>query len=259
MKLILASKSDPAAMNIAARLLELYDFEETTKGQHVFSDYLTLITIAEESTKLDVLPYPADEVIVASRHASEAGKPSLTTHVPGDIGKGELAMASPRTIKSALLALRKKSESLKIAYEVSLEATHHGPTRLEVPVTFVEIGSRPQQWVDEKAGEVVADAIMEAASSKTKCTNAIGLGGPHYAPRHTDAALHTDVGIGHILPKYAKFDERMVELAVGRTQGGVELLVLDWKGLDAEQRIICQNAAKALGIGVERSKEIPRR
>lgn len=260
MKLILASENDPAAMNIFARLLELYDFERASAGRYVIpTEGLTLATIPGESTKLNSLPLPADEVIVASRHASEAGKPSFTTHVPGDIASGRLAMASPRTIKSALLSLRKETGVLGGQYEVSLEATHHGPTSLEVPVTFVEIGSRPEQWSDPRAGEVVAQAIMDAASSSIKCTNAIGLGGPHYAPRHTDITLQTDVGVGHILPKYAKFDERLVELAVRRTRGGVDLMVLDWKGLDGEQRKICQNAAKALGIRAERPKEIAAR
>jgi len=257
MKLILASECDPAAMNIMARLLELYDFEKTATGQHsYFHEGVALATIPEESTKLDVLPSSTEEVIFASRHASEVGKPSLTVHVPGKLKKKELALASPRTIKSALIALKTERDSLELPYEVSLEATHHGPTRLNVPVTFVEIGSRLEQWVDRKAGEVAAHAIMKAAISHVSCENAVGLGGPHYAPRHTEITFQTGVGIGHVIPKYVKFDENLVELAVRRTHDGAQLLALDWKGLDGGQRETCQKVAEILKIRAVRTKEI---
>ncbi len=256
MKLIIASECDPAATNIMARLLELYDFERAAVGRYVYSEDLALATVPEETTKLGALPLAAEEVIVASRHASEAGRPSLTVHAPGEIKKRELALASPRTIKAALIALKAGRDSRELPCEVSLEATHHGPTGLGVPVTFVEIGSRLAQWVDMKAGEVAAHAIMKAATSTEKCENAVGLGGPHYAPRHTELALQTDVGIGHIIPKYAEFDESLVELAVRSTQGGAQLLAMDWKSLDGKQKEACQKAAKTLRIRAERTKEI---
>lgn len=257
MKLILASSKDSAARNIAERLLELFDFEKSPELNNLYVSKDTLLTIVDgESTKLTRLPVNADELIVASRHVSEAGKPSLTTHVPGELERQELALASPPTIKSALKELLVARDELGLLHEVSLEPTHHGPTKLEIPVTFVEIGSTPEQWANERAGEAVARAIMKAATTQAKCTNAVGFGGPHYAPRHTEITLNTDVGIGHILPKYANFDEKLAELAIKRTQGGTQLLALDWKGMSQEQRNICQKVANRLGIRAERSKEI---
>jgi D-aminoacyl-tRNA deacylase len=257
MKLILASTQDPAAKNITARLLEIYDFERspTSPNTHVYGN-VTLVTIAGGVTQLTGLPIDADEVIVASRHASESGTPSLTIHAPGEPSRLELAMASPPTIKSALKALERTRDELKLTYDVSLEATHHGPTRLEVPVTFVEIGSSLEQWRDEKAGEAVARAIMTAATSTVKCRRAVGLGGPHYAPRHTEVVLRTDVGVGHILPKYVSIDEALLERAIVRTRGGIELLAIDWKGLSGEQRQISQRVASRLGIQAMRTREI---
>jgi len=257
MKLILASTRDPAAKNIAARLLELYDFEKspTSPNARVHKD-VTLMTIAGGVTQVTELPVDVEEVIVASRHASESGRPTLTVHVPGELEKMELAEASPPTVKTALKALVEMRDELRLTHDVSLEATHHGPTRLDVPVTFVEIGSSPEQWHDEKAGEAVARAIMAAATSPVKCRHAIGLGGPHYAPRHTDVALSTDVGVGHILPKYASIDETLLERAIVRTRGGIELLVLDWKGMSSEQRQISKRAAARLGIRAARTREI---
>ncbi len=256
MKLILASAQDPAAKNIATRLLELYDFEKSPilPNSHICGQAL-LVHVAGGVTQLTSIPVDADEIIVASRHASEAGTPSFTAHVPGELEGRELAIASPQTVKAALKALVAARDELGLSYEVSLEATHHGPTKLDVPVTFVEIGSSLGQWVDKDAGEAVARAIM-AAASPAECQNAVGLGGPHYAPRHTEIALRTDVGVGHILPKYAHIDEELLEQAIVRTSGGVKLLALDWKGMSGEQRAICQAVAGRLGVRAQRAREI---
>jgi len=257
MKLVLASTRDPAAKNITARLLELYDFEKspTSPNAHRCGDVM-LVTTASSITQITEPPMDVEEVIVASRHASESGRPTLTVHVPGKLEKMELAEASPPTVKTALKAILDMRDELGVTYDVSLEATHHGPTQLNVPVTFVEVGSSPEQWRDEKAGEAVARAIMAAATTSIKCRHAIGLGGPHYAPRHTDVVLHTDVGVGHILPKYASIDEALLEQAIVRTRGGIELLVLDWKGMSSEQRQISQRVASKLSIQALRRREI---
>lgn len=256
MKLILASTQDPAAKNIAARLLELYNFEKSsTLPNSYICDQVLLAQVPGGVSQLKSTPVDADEVIVASRHASESGKPSLTVHAPGELERRELAVASPPTIKSALQALVAARDELGLPYDVSLEATHHGPTKLEVPVTFVEIGSSQEQWVNKDAGKAVARAIM-AAASPAECRNAVGIGGPHYAPRHTETTLRTDVGVGHILPKYARIDEGLLERAIVRTRGGVGLLALDWKGMSGEQRAICRTVADRLGIGAQRSREI---
>jgi D-aminoacyl-tRNA deacylase len=257
MKLVLTSAQDPAAKNITARLLELYDFEKSPilPNTHVYEN-VALITIAGGVTQITEPPIDADEVIVASRHASESGKPSLTVHVPGEVEKAELAVASPPTIKSALRALVNARDELKLTYDVSLEATHHGPTRLDVPVTFVEIGSSSGQWHDKRAGEAVARSIMTAATSPMECRHAIGIGGPHYAPRHTDVALRTSVGIGHVLPKYVNINEMLLERAIVRTLGGVELLALDWKGMSMGQRQISKRIADGLGIQAMHVREI---
>ena len=257
MKLILASAKDPAGKNIAARLLELYDFHPILSRPNVWvcGDVL-LTTIAGEAVQISALPLTADEIIFVSRHASESGKPTLTTHVPGEPSKRELAIASPPTLKSALRELIVARDELRLPYEVSLEETHHGQTGLEILVTFVEIGSLPVQWRDKKAAEAVARAIMAAATSPIKGRQAIGFGGPHYAPRHTQVVLRTDVCVGHILPKYVAIDEGLVKHAIARTSEGVELLALDWKGLDSGQRQLLQQIAAKLGLRAVRESEL---
>jgi len=257
MKLIIASFEDPAAKNIAGRLFELYDFEPITNQPNVWvCEGVMLTTIAGEAVRTSLPPLAADEVIFASRHASESGKPTLTAHVPGELSDRKLAIASPPTLKSAIRELIAARDELGLQYEVTLEATHHGPTELKVPVTFVEIGSSLTEWRDKAAAEAAARAIMAAATSPINGRQAIGLGGPHYAPRHTQVVLETDVCVGHILPKYVTIDEELVKHAIARTSGGVELLALDWKGLDSSQRQHLQQIANKLGVRAVRESEL---
>jgi D-aminoacyl-tRNA deacylase len=258
MKAILASARDPAGQNIMAQLLKLFDFKRAdipnVREAYVCDDVLA--ATVDSVLQLTSLPIAVEEVIVASRHASESGKPTLTVHAPGEIEKWELAVASPPTIKSALKSLARMRDEFKLAYEVSLEATHHGPTKLGVPVTFVEVGSSQRQWQDEKAAEAAAHAIMEAVTAPIEGHQAIGFGGPHYAPRHTDIVLRTDVCIGHIIPKYVDVDEGLVRLAMERTRGGAQLFVLDWKGLGSSSRAKIMKIATKIGATAVRGHEL---
>lgn len=257
MKLVLASMKDVAAKNIYERLLENYDFETSAGAQnsHVCGD-VVLMKIETESVTMRELPVKTEEVIVASRHASESGRPSLTTHTPGYLDRGEMAVASPGTVKAALLELVNAREELGLQHEVSLEATHHGPVQFNVPVTFVEIGSMPEQWRDEKAGEAAARAIMTAAEKPVECKRAVAVGGIHYAPLHTKVVLQTGVGVGHLLPKYAGINEAMIEKAITRTFGKVDMLLLDWKGATSEQRAACKKISEKLGVAVVRAGDL---
>jgi len=254
---VLASKLDPAATNIAEHLLSLYEFEKYNETGNTYSCGNVILTmLSTEATCLTHLPMAVDEVVVASRHVAEAGRPSLTAHVPGKIEECRLAIASPATLWKTIRALARIKDEFKLPHEVSLEATHHGPCGLNVPVTFVEIGSKPEHWLDPKAGEAVAHAIMEACGREGNPVHAIGFGGPHYAPRHTEVALETNVAPGHIFPKYSCFNRTTIETAVARTAGGVELFVLDWKGLSAERRSICTWVAGKRGTMVARARDI---
>ncbi|KUO42221.1 MAG: hypothetical protein APU95_05510 [Hadesarchaea archaeon YNP_N21] len=259
MKMILASEADKASANIFAQLIKLYDFKELDDQKNVYAyRNVSLAKIPHHPSEMKILPFEAEEIIVASRHVSESGKPSLTVHAPGDLEKGELAIASPRAMKAALLELARSREEMGLGYEVSLEATHHGPTKFEVPITFVEIGSSPEEWADEEAGVAAARAIMAAATSSIKSPNALCLGGPHYAPRHTEVTLRSDIAVGHVLPRYVNYNEELIFSAVRRTFGGVDLFVLDWKGLSADQRQLIKSVSERLGIKAVRTSELLR-
>ena len=268
--MIVASRADPASMNIARAILELYGLEETERqfeGSPVYvrGDVELVFTNADTIHAEHVADaLGAGAVIIASRHASRAEKATLSTHTPGNLGPEaehggrpmELAWSDPLRMASALRALAAAREELGLLdYSVCLEATHHGPTSMRVPVVFVEIGSTPDRWTDPRAGEAVARAIWEAATRPAEAKRAVGFGGGHYAPKFTELVLE-DVGlaVGHIVPRYvfrSLGQERwLVEGPVMKTWGGCEAVVIDKKGLRGSDRRFVASLAEEMGLEV---------
>lgn len=243
-RLLLAPLGDPAAENICRHLLRLHPFRAWGKGYRCGD--LVLLPLGEDPLRMTSLPLPASEVLVLSRHASASGIPTLSVHVPGEPAEGRLAVAKPETVGSLLRSLQLVKEEMDLPHRVCLEATHHGPTGLSVPVTFVEIGSEREEWVRERAGEAVARAVL--LSAPRECRRAVGVGGPHYAPRHTEAVLKTRCWVGHLLPKYAPLTQELLREAVLKTQGGAELVLSDEEGLNSEQRRTVEEACRRLGV-----------
>jgi len=250
--LIAASRLDPAASNIAAKLIAKYGFK--AGGQHAGGGEVyergdvKLVYLDVDSITLTELWGFSDVegVAFASRHKSESGKPTLTVHVPGNLTSEarhggrprELAWAWPQRMKSALKKLWDLGGRLKTEYTVSLEATHHGPTALGVPIWFVEIGSSEQYWEDEEAGEAVAEAIWASLTEQPRGRSCVGFGGGHYAPKHTQLCLESDLAVGHIFPKYLldSVESSTVVEAFRKTVGECDTAVIDWKGLNGPQR-----------------------
>lgn len=251
--LIVTSEKDSASLNIAERLIENYNFEETGKkycGRSVLEqDGILLIHNDVDSIYAKDLDreFKADAVIFLSRHSSESGQRSLTVHTTGNpLNSAEfggqprsLAWVDPRRMKAALLTLKSKAHEIGLdEYSISLEATHHGPTELHAPVMFVEIGSSEEQWKDKRAAEVVAAAALSAATNPASGKLSVGFGGGHYSLKHTEADINEDFAIGHILPKYFfdQFSSQIVELTFKKTVGDCHTAMVDWKGIRGAQR-----------------------
>ena len=219
MKLIVSSKEDPASMNILNNLLgqdwdEVGDYlgnqvyrkrnflSVTTNRHHIYENRID--QKVSNDFNLDI-----DQVIFISKHASEAGINSLTVHPIGNLGEakyggedGKLVPTSPFDMTMALRILKKfhSRDHAVSGYDVSFEATHHGPY-LETPTFYIEIGSDKEQWKDEKAGAVIAKIVMDLEGlSEKKYPVIVCIGGGHYAPRFTELALEKKVSIGHMVP-----------------------------------------------------------
>lgn len=153
--------------------------------------------------------------IILSRHSARSGKPSFTTHPPGnpwgknDAGGApwEMPPSNPVLMWNALNELNKHVVERSISgYDVCYEVTHHGPTSITKPVTFIELGSGDNEWNDATAQKVLAlatiKAIEKTESNTNGCVVSVGFGGSHYAPLFTRRALEENECYGHMIPNY---------------------------------------------------------
>ncbi len=230
--LILYSKRDIAGSNIATILRE--KFKNNEEIAILGNDNVLYIKNFKETPEI---------CIVASRHRSESGKPTLTCHSPGNFGAAELGGnprelgISPANYLSECINLLKSN--LIRGYEIALEVTHHGPTGLKFPVMFAEIGSTEKEWTDPVAYSAVAECIFALTRGKQeKLPIAIGLGGGHYCRKFTE--LTKDYAIGHICPKYnlQNIDGKTLQEMIEKTVPKPEFALIDKKGMGSEKKRI---------------------
>jgi len=243
---ILASTTDLASRTLADALVEGQGFKSTgvnLLGHPVFQKDSFLLARFEG---MIVHPPALDEYfnpqayIFLSRHSAESGIASLTAHSTGNFSEAkfggtarELGRADPSLLKNYLIALWKHRDKVK-GYEITMEATHHGPTALQKPVLFVELGSSDKYWGDKKAAAVVGQALMESLKEKSIWSKvAVGFGGTHYPEKFTKLLVEGDMAFAFVAPKYSleHVDDKMVGQMVQRSTAPVKYAVLDWKGL----------------------------
>ncbi|MEM3736745.1 MAG: D-aminoacyl-tRNA deacylase [Candidatus Bathyarchaeia archaeon] len=260
--LVAASKLDSAALNIAEKLIAKYGFRAVGRyagwGEIYERDDVKLLYLDIDSVTVTSLERFSDveAVVFASRHKSESGEPTLTVHAPGNLtaearhgGRPrELAWAWPQRMRNALKKMMTRAEGTE--YKVSLEATHHGPTSLTMPVWFVEIGGSDRYWCDSEAGMIAAEAIWASLKEPPEGRGCVGFGGGHYAPRHTAICLESDLAIGHIVPKYLLdlVTDAIIAEALSKTLGGCSAAVIDWKGFKGSQRSRILGALSKRGV-----------
>jgi len=271
--LLVASKRDPASMNITKQLLQKYPFElwkENFKGEQVYvfekdEQNVRLVVLDEELVYAQNITdfSPALELIIfLSRHSSEKGIPTLSVHTPGNFGKADLggfpkklSVAPANAMRTALKTMVQLAKEDNLAYKVSYECTHHGPS-LDKPAMFVELGSTPKQWIDTEAAKVIAHAVMETVKNfgKREAQTVIGIGGPHYNEKFTKIALESNIAFGHIIPKYAipEVDKDILCQCVQKTLEKVELALLDWKGIRGEDKQRLAGALEGLGLKIQK-------
>lgn len=178
----------------------------------------------------------ASLIIFISRHSSVNPLPVLTVHITGNFREAELG-GSARTLAPAACAmmqatLRSLVKHCPAGYRVSYEVTHHGPTGLDLPSFFVEIGSTEKEWVDPAAGLAVAQSVLSAVPQDP--VPLIGFGGTHYAARETEIALTSRGAFGHIAHtrEVAVLDEAMVKMMMEKS--GAVAAYIDRKALNRE-------------------------
>ena len=265
--MIVASSTDLASTTLAKSLIEGQGFQSTgvsllgkpvyQKGPFLLAFFEGLIVFPPDLDKF----FNPQAYIFLSRHSAESGIASLTAHTAGnfsdDVKLGgaakELGRSDPSLLKNYLISLSKRKERLG-GYEITMEATHHGPTSLHKPVLFVELGSSEKYWGDAKAAAVVGEALLESLMEKTIWSKvAIGFGGTHYPKKFTKFVVEEDMALSFVAPKHALeyVDDRMVGQMLERTTSPVKYAVLEWKGLGAHKDKI-QGLASQFGLEVIR-------
>jgi D-aminoacyl-tRNA deacylase len=246
---VVCSVQDSAGTNIRERLFESRSFEESDlvfDGSPIYvrEPEIYLVTsrqfIIYVDEKLDRELRPGRSVFI-SRHFAESGIPSLTAHFTGNFGKadfggnpGEVGRFSPSLLKSYMQNLRSESKDLTGKYNITLEATHHGPTALNSAVLFVELGSSDKQWDDMTAASDIAEALMstlENPKSFNKC--AVCLGGTHYSEKFNSYLLDSELALGPIIPKYALeyFTPEILQQILQNSDQPIKNALIDKKGL----------------------------
>lgn len=198
-----SSRADPAGSRIHAHLEEI--IRKGTVRNDSWKPEFVHIKTGERLIHADHIDRDVDAelILFLSRHASVRPVPLLTVHVTGNIAgaelgglPGRLPPACPVMMKAVLVSL---ADHAPPGYGVSYEMTHHGPTELETPSFFVEVGSTEKEWNDEVATRAAARAILSARPEPDQVP-LIGFGGTHYSPRQTEIALKSRAAFGHMIP-----------------------------------------------------------
>jgi D-aminoacyl-tRNA deacylase len=268
---IVYSLKDPAGVGIASYIINKLGYTRSLICSHAVNCYsgpnFILAGFEEDDIYFDfldeALPREVEYYLVLSRHYSEAGIKSYTVHPTGNFtnvapvgGKPrELGLAHPQAMWYLLRRLHKYAREVynRGEYEVSYEATHHGPTGLNKPIVFIEIGSSVVEWRDPINHEVVGMAILDLLSSHPNippCTPVIGFGGGHYPRKHTELALSESICYGHIASKHVLdyLDEEIIHQMINKTAGNVEEVIVEKKGVRRELRDLLEKFANARGL-----------
>lgn len=266
---IVCSTQDRASQNIKNNLLNIREWEHVKSSCNYpvfkFRNF-TIVEIDEGliyqdriDIKLIACGLPTDLIIFASKHRSKDGRAIFTVHSTGNVDEAkfggrdkELATAAPQVVGSLLRSLN--TLAVNEDYEITLECTHHGPSDVKIPSVFIEIGSNEEQWLDEVAGRIVANAILLLKNNESPV--AVGFGGTHYAPRQNALTLETDITFGHIFPNHAldKLDEDMIKQAF--IKSNADFAYFDRKSMKAKLRDELEATIDKLGYEVLRESDI---
>jgi len=271
---IITTDHNICGRNIRQALLDNWDFQETEDrfDKTPIFEYQKIRLVQSEkdvifSEHCDSLE--ADLFVFGSRHKSQANKPSLLTHVTGNLSDDnshggnplELSFASAQAIREAYLELLQQKEIQGLSeFDVTVEATHHGPTSMKTPLLYVEVGSTEIEYRNEKAVLAVANTIMNLCSQNEKTTiiPSVCFGGGHYATRFNELMELTSVAVSHILPKYQRehMTSNIVAQMIEKTIENVKWAIIERSSLNATEIQIIKDVCSTKGIEVVKARDI---
>jgi len=194
-----------------------------------------------------------DLIVFASRHTSVTARPAFLVHSTGNWSSSadfggepqDLSKTSALLHKAGFESLREQIENFNNPdFSLDVEVTHHGPTTLDVPLIFMELGSSKQDWSIKEAGELVANAIINAVFKyldfKEDLTQQVGLGfgGTHYAPNFNRLITNNNIALSFICPKYyvQELNENLIKMMINNTIEKIDYFIVDWKGTNSQDK-----------------------
>ena len=245
MELLVAYRDDPAGYNMAKFLSQ----EMKKEGEIYQGKYYDLVIIPTPAISADWLEekYDYDGFIFLSKHAAESEVLALTCHNTGNFSEAkfggndrQIAIPHPYVQKTYLQTLWKNKSNFS-DFQITIEATHHGPTALSKPSLFIEIGTTEKQWNDISLCNSVATLVHEVMASHIRPSpTAICFGGTHYPDKFTNELLEGKFSLGTVVPKHAldHVDESLFFQILDKNKMATTAL-LDWGGLGLhKQKII---------------------
>ena len=245
MDLLVAYKDDTAGNNMAEFISQGLD-----KDGDVFrGKKFDLLIIPSPVISADWLEekFDYDNYVFLSKHAAESGVLALTCHNTGNFDNAEFGGNSKQIAipfasfqKLYLQNLWNKHNEFP-DFQITIEATHHGPTNLNRPCIFIEIGTTQKQWNDVELCNSVAQIIEKTYEmSPKKFPTAICFGGTHYSEKFTNQIINGKFALGTVMPKHALefLDESLFQHIIARNFS-VKIALLDWNSLGKnKQKVI---------------------
>jgi D-aminoacyl-tRNA deacylase len=285
--LIITSIEDKASMNIRDKFLnsKYYNFGETDykwhgnpvytlvlNGQDIYLGLTKKPLIFLNDLKLEQSKLNPDFLIFASRHTSKTAKPAFLVHTTGNWNESadfggepyELSKTSGLLHKAGLISLIEQEIPPSLTeFSIDIEVTHHGPTILEKPLIFIELGSSKKEWKIDVAGDLLADSIINAIykfinfKKENNQIVALGFGGTHYAPNFHRLERFNNIAMSFICPKYyiKDLNETFIRKMIDNTSEKVEYFLIDWKGTNSEDKKHLIPLLENFDIPIKKTKE----
>lgn len=200
----------------------------------------------------DWLDEPFDSYVFLSRHEAASGKLALTCHSTGNFGPAqaggrdsEVAPPHPDFQRQYMRNLHARRDRFP-GFDITIEATHHGPTALSRPSVFVEVGTGPEQWTDDalcgRVAQVVVDTLADGAPP---ADYGFCLGGTHYPGAFTQELLQGERAVGTVVPRRSLhlLDDGLLDHVIQRNRGA-SCAMLDWSGMGSEKERVAEMLEK---------------
>lgn len=245
MQLLVAYRSDPAGYNMASHISE----KMTKAGEDFYrGKNFDLVVIPTPAISADWLEekYHYEGFVFLSKHASESGTLALTCHSTGNFSEAQfgglprqVAVPHPHLQKSYMKRLWEERHNFE-GFEITIEATHHGPTALNKPALFIEIGTTEKEWGDKTLCSSIAELVMEQFEREPERHKvAVCFGGTHYPDKFNRELIEGEFALGTVVPRHAldNMDEKLF-LHILERNGGANHALVDWRGLGKNKQKI---------------------